>query len=178
MQLVMRVRPPWNPEGVPQGGPLSPLLANIVLHDLDMELEKRGHRFARYADDFIILVKSQRAGERVMESVCRFLTRKLKLVINEKKSRVAPVSQCSFLGFTFVRGKVRWTNDAYREFRRTVKRLTSRSWSISMASRMRRLKRYIRGWMGYYGISEYYRPIPDLDKWLRRRVRMCYWTFA
>jgi RNA-directed DNA polymerase len=161
--------------GVPQGGPLSPLLTNVMLDDLDRELERRGHRFARYADDFIILVKSRRSGERVLASITRFLTRKLKLVVNEAKSHVAPVSECSFLGFTIVRGKVRWTDSSFREFKRRLKRYTSRSWGVSMDHRLGCLRRYMRGWMNYYGISEYYRPLPVLDSWLRRRVRMCYW---
>jgi len=163
------------PEGVPQGGPLSPLLANVLLDDLDKELERRGHRFARYADDFIILVQSQRAGERVLDSVTRFLTRKLKLVVNDTKSRVAPIGDCSFLGFTVIRGKLRWTDPSYREFKRRLKRSTSRRWGVSMSHRLGCLRRYLRGWMNYYGISEYYRPLPGLDEWLRRRMRMCYW---
>jgi len=162
-------------EGVPQGGPLSPLLANIVLDDLDRELEKRGHRFARYADDFIILVKSQSAGERVMQSITRFLAKRLKLIVNETKSKVAPVGDCSFLGFTFVRGKIRWSDKSFKEFKRRAKRYTARSWGVSMSTRMAALRRYVRGWMNYYGISEYYRPVPELDEWLRRRIRMCYW---
>lgn len=162
-------------KGVPQGGPLSPLLANILLNDLDKELEARGHRFARYADDFIILVKSQRAGERVLENIRRFLERKLKLSVNEKKSGVVHVDRCSFLGFTFCRGKIRWTRKAFVEFKRQVRLFTGRSWFVSMDHRLKKLAEYIRGWMNYYGISEYYRPIPGLDEWLRRRVRMCYW---
>ena len=163
------------PKGVPQGGPLSPLLANIVLDDLDKELEKRGHRFVRYADDLIILVKSQSAGERVMVSIRRFLERKLKLKVNEKKSCVAPTDQINFLGFTFRGTKIRWSEKAFKEFKRRVRLLTGRSWFVSMDYRMRKLAQYIRGWMNYFGISEYYRPIPELDHWLRRRVRMCYW---
>jgi RNA-directed DNA polymerase len=119
-------------KGVPQGGPLSPILPNILLDDLDKELEARGHRFARYADDFIILVKSQRAGERVMRSITRFLERRLRLSVNERKSRVASVEECSFLGFTFRRGRIRWTEKAYREFKRRIRLLTGRSWFVSM----------------------------------------------
>jgi len=163
------------PKGVPQGGPLSPVLANILLDDLDRELEKRGHRFARYADDFIILVKSQRAGERVMASVRRFLERRLRLSVNEKKSRVVSVQECTFLGFTFIRGKIRWTEKAFSTFKHRVRQLTGRSWFVSMQHRMGKLAQYIRGWINYFGISEYYRPLPVLDEWLRRRVRMCYW---
>jgi len=156
---------------VPQGGPLSPLLANIVLDDLDQELQRRGHRFARYADDFIILVNSPRAGERVLRSVARFLQRKLKLVVNAKKSRVGPTDQSSFLGFTFKGTSIRWTDKAFAEFQRQVRLLTGRSWGVSMDYRLCKLAEYVRGWMGYYALSEYYRPIPELDHWLRRRVR-------
>jgi len=162
-------------KGVPQGGPLSPLLANVLLDDLDKELEKRGHRFARYADDFIILLKSRRAGERVMKTVRSFLEQQLKLEVNDEKSRVATIDQCTFLGFTF-RGKtIRWTDKAFKEFKRRVKVLTGRSWGVSISYRMKKLTEYIRGWINYFGISEYYRPIPLLDEWLRRRIRMCYW---
>jgi RNA-directed DNA polymerase len=162
-------------EGVPQGGPLSPLLANVLLDDLDKELERRAHHFARYADDFTILVKSPRAAERVKQSVTRFLQRNLKLAVNEQKSRIVPTDQMAFLGFTFRGAKVRWTEKALEAFKREIRQLTGRSWGVSMDYRMKKLKEYIRGWMGYFGISEYYRPIPALDEWLRRRVRMCYW---
>ena len=162
-------------EGVPQGGPLSPLLANILLDDLDKELEKRGHKFVRYADDFIILVKTQRAGQRVKESITRFLKRRLKLKVNQDKSRVAPTDKTNFLGFTFNGTKIRWSEKAFREFKRRVGKLTGRSWFVSMDYRLSKLAQYIRGWMNYFGISEYYRPIPLLDQWLRRRLRMCYW---
>lgn len=163
------------PEGVPQGGPLSPLLANILLDDLDKELEKRGHKFVRYADDFVILVKTQRAGRRVKESVTRFLEKKLKLKVNQNKSRVASTDDIDFLGFTFKGARIRWTDKAFREFKRRVKRLTGRSWFVSMEYRYKKLSQYIRGWMNYFGISESYRPIPEIDGWLRRRMRMCYW---
>jgi RNA-directed DNA polymerase len=162
-------------KGVPQGGPLSPLLANILLDDLDKELEKRGHNFVRYADDFIILVKSKSAGERVMQSVRLFLERKLKLQINEKKSHVRETNQTNFLGFTFKKTKICWSESSFREFKRRVKQLTGRSWFVSMEYRYQKLTEYVRGWMNYYGISEYYRPIPEIDHWLRRRMRMCYW---
>ena len=163
------------PKGVPQGGPLSPLLANILLDDLDKELERRGHHFVRYADDFIIMVRSLPAGIRVMESVRRFLERELRLIVNEKKSKTGPVAECSFLGFIFVRGKIRWSDKAFQEFKRRVRLLTGRSWFVTMEYRLQKLTEYVRGWMNYYGISEYYRPIPLIDEWLRRRIRMCYW---
>lgn len=161
--------------GTPQGGPLSPLLANILLDDLDRELERRGHRFVRYADDVQILVKTPRAGERVKDSVTRFLTRKLKLVVNEQKSRVVRTNDCEFLGFTFRGTKLRWSDTAFADFRHRIRRLTGRSWGVSMEYRLQQLDQYVRGWMGYFGISDYYRPIPELDSWLRRRIRMCYW---
>jgi len=162
-------------KGVPQGGPLSPLLANILLDDLDKELERRAHRFVRYADDFIIMVKTQRAGQRVMESVQCFLERKLKLKVSESKSRVAKPDKTDFLGFTFKGAKIRWSDKAFQEFKRRVKRLTGRSWFVTMEYRFKKLAQYVRGWMNYFGISEYYRPIPEIDQWLRRRLRMCYW---
>ncbi len=163
------------PTGVPQGGPLSPLLANILLDDLDKELERRGHRFVRYADDFIIMVKSLSAGNRVMASTKRFLEHKLRLQVNEKKSKVVPVNECGFLCFVFVNGKIRWSEKSFLEFKRQLRLFTGRSWFVSMEYRYKKLAEYIRGWMNYYGISEYYRPIPEIDEWLRRRIRMCYW---
>ena len=161
--------------GVPQGGPLSPLLANILLDHLDKELESRGHKFVRYADDFVILVKSRRAGERVMASVRKYLTNKLKLTVNEDKSQVAHSDRISFLGFVFKGTKILWSDKAYREFRRRVKKYTGRSWFVSMQYRLNKLSTYVRGWMGYFGISEAYHDIPEIDGWIRRRVRQCYW---
>jgi len=161
--------------GVPQGGPLSPLLANILLDHLDKELESRGHKFVRYADDFVILVKSQRAGERVMGSVRKYLTSQLKLTVNEDKSKVARSGDISFLGFVFKGTKILWSDKAYKEFRRRVKKYTGRSWFVSMQYRLNKLSTYIRGWMGYFGISEGYHDIPEIDGWIRRRVRICYW---
>jgi RNA-directed DNA polymerase len=163
------------PEGVPQGGPLSPLLANIVLDDLDKELERRGHRFVRYADDFLIFVKSRRAAERVMAGIKRFIERKLKLKVNMTKSQVAPTDQATFLGFTFKGKKIRWSDKAFKTFKHRLRKLTGRSWFVSMEYRLEKLAQYLRGWMNYFGISEYYRPLPEIDHWLRRRVRMCYW---
>jgi RNA-directed DNA polymerase len=162
-------------QGVPQGGPLSPLLANILLDELDKELERRRHKFVRYADDFIILVKSKRAGERVFSNVRNFLERKLKLEVNEAKSKVAHLDQCSFLGFQIKHGRIRWSQKSEKEFKRRIKELTGRSWGVSMQYRLKKLRQYMRGWIGYFGISEYYKPIPPLDQWIRRRLRLCYW---
>ena len=162
-------------KGVPQGGPLSPLLANIMLDDFDKELENRGHRFARYADDFVILVKSLRAGERVKQSVTRFLERKLKLKINSGKSKVEKANKCKFLGFTFPGGTIRWTVESLEDFKHRIRELTGRSWRVSWDHRITELNLYIRGWMNYFGHSQYWTPIPELDAWIRRRIRCCFW---
>ena len=161
--------------GAPQGGPLSPLLANILLNQLDIELERRGHRFARYADDMVILVKSERAAQRVMASITRYLETKLKLKVNLVKSKVALMSECAFLGFTIKGKKIRWTDKALADFKHRIKKLTGRSWGVSMEYRLKKLGQYLRGWTAYFGISQYYRPVPELDEWIRRRMRMCYW---
>mgnify|MGYP000471436793 FL=1 len=124
-------------EGVPQGGPLSPLLANIMLDPLDKELEKRGHKFARYADDFTILVKSERAGERVLESISQYLQRRLKLVVNTTKSQVVKTSQCKFLGFTFKRGRIQWHEKTLQRFKQQIRRLTNRNWGVSSRRSLR-----------------------------------------
>jgi RNA-directed DNA polymerase len=162
-------------KGVPQGGPLSPMLSNILLDDLDKELEKRGHRFARYADDLIILVKSQRAASRVMASISRFLERKLKVKVNRDKSKVLRAQDSSFLGFTFTRMKLTATGKAIHGFKTKLRRLTGRSWGVSMSYRYASLSLYLRGWMNYFGIGMKYNDVVELDHWLRRRIRMCYW---
>lgn len=162
-------------KGVPQGGNLSPLLSNLVLDDLDKELEKRGHRCARYCDDFVIVVRSQRAGERGLASLTGWLNRKLKLTVNARKSQVTTTHGIAFLGFTFQGTKPRWTEEAFQDFKHRLKRYTGRSWRISMEERIAKLNTYIRGWMNYFGIAEYYPPLPELDAWLRRRIRMCLW---
>jgi RNA-directed DNA polymerase len=129
----------------------------------------------RYADDVTILVRSQRAGNRVMSSVTRWLGRVLKLEVNVEKSHVVPTDEATFLGFAFRRGKIRWSEKTLQRFRQRVRQLTNRNWGVSMKRRLRELSEYLRGWMAYFGLSAYYRPIPDLDSWIRRRVRMCYW---
>ena len=162
-------------EGVPQGGPLSPLLANIMLDPLDKELEKRGHKFARYADDFTILVKSKRAGERVLESISQYLQRRLKLVVNTTKSQVVKTSNCKFLGFTFKRGGTQWHEKTLQRFKQEIRRLTNRNWGVSMKYQLFKVSQYIRGWINYFGIANCYQLCVDLDHWIRRRVRMAYW---
>ena len=162
-------------KGVPQGGPLSPMLSNILLDDLDKELEKRGHRFARYADDLIILVKSERAAHRVMASISRFLEKKLRVKVNRDKSKVVRAQDSSFLGFTFTRMKLTATEKAIHGFKARLRRLTGRSWGVSMQYRYASLLLYIRGWMNYFGVGMKYNDVVELDHWLRRRIRMCYW---
>lgn len=161
--------------GTSQGSPLSPLLSNILLDDLDKELEARGHRFARYIDDLVVLVKSRRAGQRVMVKISRYLTQTLKLKVNRQKSRVVKVEELEFLGFTFRGIRIFVCDQALKDFKHRLRGLTSRSWGVSMAERFERLNRYLRGWMNYFGISQHYSPIEELDGWLRRRIRMCYW---
>jgi RNA-directed DNA polymerase len=162
-------------QGVPQGGPLSPLLANIMLDPLDKELEWRGLRFARYADDFLILVKSLRATQRVMQSLTRFVEVRLRLVVNRQKSRAAALSSCAFLGFQIIRGRIVWTDKALQRFKERIQAITSRSRGVSTFCMLRELRRYVVGWLNYFGLSQAYRAIPELDQWLRRRVRMYYW---
>ena len=160
--------------GMQQGGPLSPLLSNVLLDDLDKELEYRGHCFARYCDDFVILVGSQRAGERVMESITRYLERRLKLTVNPMKSKVVKATEAEFLSFTFTGKRIRWSEKSLNRFRHKILKLTSRRWGVSMVRRLKKLAEYIRGWMDYFRITEYYRPIPQLDQWIRRRIRCCF----
>ena len=162
-------------EGVPQGGPLSPLLANIMLDPLDKELEKRKHKFARYADDFTILVKSQRAGERVLRSISRYLQNRLKLVVNTIKSHVVKTSESKFLGFTFRAGRIHWHPKTLQKFKQQVRRLTNRNWGVSMKYQLFKISQYLRGWINYFGIASGYQHCVDLDHWIRRRVRMAYW---
>jgi len=162
-------------EGVPQGGPLSPLLANIMLDPLDKELEKRGHKFARYADDFTILVKSKHAGERILNSISNYLERRLKLIVNSDKSRVVKTSESKFLGFTFRSGRIQIHPKTLHRFKEQVRRLTNRNWGVSMRYQLFKTSQYLRGWINYFGIANCYQLCMDLDHWIRRRVRMAYW---
>jgi RNA-directed DNA polymerase len=121
------------------------------------------------------MVKSRRAGRRVMANISHYLSRRLKLKVNRLKSRVVRTDKLEFLGFTFRGIRIWWSDQAYRDFMHRLRGLTSRSWGVSIEYRMERLNRYLRGWMNYYGISQHYSPIEQLDGWLRRRIRMCYW---
>jgi len=146
-----------------------------MLDDWDQELERRGHQCARYCDDFLIVVKSQRAGKRVKASLTRFLRQHLKLEINESKSTVGPTKEWVFLGFTFQGTRLYWSQEAFQDFRHRRRELTGRSWGVSRAYRIRHLNEYSRGWVQYFGLSQYYRPLPELEAWLRRRLRMGFW---
>ncbi len=161
--------------GAPQGGPLSPLLSNIMLDVLDKELENRGHKFVRFADDFAIFVNSERAGDRVLASITRFTEQKLKLLVNDQKSQVVKSHKFEYLGFRFKGKHLGWTDKAVAKFKYEVKKLTGRSWGVSMAYRLKKLMEYLRGWINYFGIANRYQQCVDLDHWIRRRVRMCYW---
>jgi len=166
-------------EGTPQGGPLSPLLSNVVLHELDKELENRGHRFCRYADDCNIYVKSQRAGERVMTSILGFTEQRLKLKVNRDKSAVDHVTKRKYLGFSYYWRKggygIRVDARSIKRLKDNLRRLTSRSNGWSMGTRMERLNQAIRGWVNYYGLADMRKLCLRLDSWLRRRLRSCYW---
>ena len=158
--------------GVPQGSPLSPLLANILLDDLDRYLETKGYPFARYADDFVISVVSPQEGQRVMEDVKGFLNT-LKLPINEEKSQIVPLSQLSFLGYPFKGRYLTWSKKSLKHFKHKIRQLTSRTWGVSWNKRYHKLRQYLQGWINYFSLSTY-DPVIQLDYWIRRRIRMCY----
>jgi RNA-directed DNA polymerase len=165
-------------EGTPQGGPLSPILSNLVLDELDRELEKRGHRFVRYADDCNIYVRSERAGQRVMQSVTQFITRRLKLKVNETKSAVARPQDRKFLGLSFTSGrepKRRIAPKARQRFKERVRELTRRTRGISLPVMVGQLAEYLRGWRGYFGFCQTPSVLQDLDSWVRRRLRCFKW---
>ena len=166
-------------EGTPQGGPLSPLLSNLVLDELDRELERRGHRFVRYADDSNIYVRSERAGQRVMESVKRFIASRLKLKVNEAKSAVAKPQERKFLGFSFYMGKKgpvrRIAPKALEKFKERVREITLGSRGRSMKQTIDELTLYLRGWIAYFGFCETSSELRTLDSWIRRRLRCAFW---
>jgi len=165
-------------EGTPQGGPLSPLLSNLVLDELDRELESRGHRFVRYADDSNIYVRSERAGQRVMKSVTRFITQKLRLKVNEAKSAVARPQERKFLGFSFTTGpEVKRTiaPKSLERFKQRIREITRRAKGVSIAATMAELAPYMRGWCGYFGFCETPEVLIALTRWVRLRLRAAIW---
>ena len=165
-------------EGTPQGGPLSPLLSNIVLDELDKELERRGHKFVRYADDCNIYVKSKRAGLRTMANIQRFIEGKLRLKVNEKKSAVDRPWKRKFLGFSFTyhkEPKVRIAKESLKRMKNKVREITSRKMPYPMEYRIQKLNQYLMGWCGYFALADTKSIFLELDKWIRRRLRMCLW---
>ena len=165
-------------EGTPQGGPLSPLLSNLVLDELDRELERRGHRFVRYADDCNIYVRSERAGQRVMESITRFITQRLKLKVNETKSAVARPQERKFLGFSFSAGpevKRVIAPKALDRFKQRIREITRRAKGVSIETTIAELAPYLRGWRNYFGFCETPEVLIYLTRWVRLRLRAALW---
>ncbi|GHA25588.1 group II intron reverse transcriptase/maturase [Salinimicrobium marinum] len=165
--------------GVPQGGPLSPLLGNIMLHELDKELQRRGHRFIRYADDLLILCKSKRSAERTLRNIIPFIEDKLFLKVNKEKTNVSYISKIKFLGYTFYRykgkGRLRAHSSSIQKMKQRLKELTSRSNGWGNARRKEALNQYVRGWMNYFKMADMKGLLRNLDYWYRRRLRMCIW---
>lgn len=168
-----------NEEGTPQGGPLSPLLSNIMLDEVDKELERRGHKFCRFADDCNIYVKSKKAGLRVLNSIKKLIEENLKLKVNEKKSAVDLVNRRKFLGFSFyfVKGvaQIRIHENSYKKLKSKVKDITNRNKGISMELRLLKLNQITMGWINYFGIAKAKGNIQNIEGWIRRRLRACIW---
>jgi RNA-directed DNA polymerase len=158
-------------KGCPQGSPFSPTLSNIVLNELDHELEERGHRYARWADDFIILLKSERAAQRVMDGITQFLENGLGLPVNLEKSQVALVKDVEFLGFQILRGKIRISDKARKRFKQKVRELTPRNNGRSMYQVILELNEYLQGWVGYFRIQEFRKILRQRDEFIRNRLR-------
>ena len=158
-------------KGCPQGSPISPMLSNIVLNELDHELERRGHGYCRWADDFLVLVKSERAAKRVMAGVVRYLEEELNLPVNKEKSEAAKIKDVPFLGFQILRGKIRVSDKARTKFKEKVRKLTRRNNPLSMYQNIQDLNEYLRGWLAYFRIQEFRYLFRDLDSWIRSRLR-------
>lgn len=167
-------------QGTPQGGPLSPLLSNILLDELDKELEDRGHRFVRYADDCSIYVGSRRAGERVLASISRFIEEELKLQVNWDKSGVRKAARMTLLGYSFYRGsngyRLRVASKSLIRFKDALREITKKRWPISMSDRLKRLTRFCRGWVNYFKLADARTHLKRLDGWVRSRLRYCIWS--
>ena len=166
-------------KGTPQGGNISPILSNIMLNELDKELESRGLKFVRYADDCIIFTKSRKAAERVMENITKFIEKKLRLKVNRKKSKVDRPWRIKYLGISFYQSKgkveIRIHPKSIEKFKDKIREITSKSNAMSMEVRYKKLKQVIRGWVNYFKIANMGKIVQKLDKWIRRRIRMCYW---
>ena len=158
-------------KGCPQGSPLSPILSNIVLNELDHHLEERNLGYCRWADDFVIVVRSERAAQRVMNGTIAYLEEELGLIVNREKSQVAPIKEITFLGFQILRGKIRVSTKAQSRFKDRVRELTRRNNPLSMYPVIHELNKYLRGWVGYFGIQEFKYLFRDLDAWMRSRLR-------
>jgi len=158
-------------KGCPQGSPLSPMLSNIVLNELDGELERRGHRYCRWADDFLILLKSERAAKRIMKGITEYLEGKLGLPVNREKSQVALIKDIPFLGFQILRGKIRVSDKARVKFKNRIRELTRRNNPLSMNQVIQGLNGYLQGWMAYFRVQEFSKPLMELDGWIRSRLR-------
>jgi RNA-directed DNA polymerase len=158
-------------KGCPQGSPVSPMLSNIVLNELDQELERRGHRYCRWADDFLILLKSERAARRVMDGIVKYLEEELNLPVNKEKSGVSEIKDVPFLGFQILRGKIRVSNKSRVKFKDKIRGLTRRNNPLSMHQNIQELNKYLQGWVAYFGIQEFKMLFRDLDGWIRSRLR-------
>ncbi len=158
-------------KGCPQGSPVSPMLSNIVLNELDQELERRGHRYCRWADDFLILLKSERAARRAMDGIVKYLEEELNLPVNKEKSGVSEIKSVPFLGFQILRGKIRVSNKSRVKFKDKIRELTRRNNPLSMHQNIQELNKYLQGWVAYFGIQEFKKLFGDLDGWIRSRLR-------
>lgn len=167
--------------GTPQGGNLSPLLSNIMLNELDKELEKRGLRFVRYADDCLIMVKSEKAANRVMTTITNFIENKLGLIVNVEKSKIAKPNEIKYLGFGFYNNKGKWRPKPHlksvQKFESKLKDITSRSDAISIADKIVKLNQVIRGWINYFKIADMKVLMTNISEHLRHRLRMCIWKY-